>query len=66
MAGGQSYGGRVSTLAEAAGSGEILLSQQTRLLAAGASFFFRSDLPHSYRNPGRRVARVIWVNAPPF
>ena len=45
---------------------ELTVRGETRLLATGASFFFRSDLPHSYRNPGRRVTRVIWVNAPPF
>jgi transcriptional regulator with XRE-family HTH domain len=45
---------------------ELTVRGETRLLGIGASFFFRSDLPHSYRNPGRKVARVIWVNSPPF
>ena len=34
-------------------------------LREGASFHFRSDLPHSYRNTGRTVAKVLWVNSPP-
>jgi len=33
-------------------------------LRAGDSFFFRSDLPHGYRNPGDVVARILWVNTP--
>ncbi len=45
---------------------ELTVRGETRRLGAGASFFFRSDLPHSYRNPGRSVTRVIWVNSPPF
>jgi transcriptional regulator with XRE-family HTH domain len=45
---------------------ELTVRGETRRLPAGASFFFRSDLPHSYRNPGDRVTRVIWVNSPPF
>jgi transcriptional regulator with XRE-family HTH domain len=31
----------------------------------GDSFFFRSDLPHGYRNPGKTVTKVLWVNSPP-
>ena len=34
-------------------------------LGAGDSFFFESDRPHGYRNPGSREARVLWVNTPP-
>lgn len=34
-------------------------------LSAGDSFVFRSELPHSYRNPCRRVTRVVWVSTPP-
>ena len=33
--------------------------------SAGDSFFFRSDLPHSYRNPGARETRIVWINTPP-
>lgn len=31
----------------------------------GDSFFFRSERPHSYKNIGKVVARIIWVNTPP-
>jgi quercetin dioxygenase-like cupin family protein/DNA-binding Xre family transcriptional regulator len=32
---------------------------------AGDSFFYRSERPHSYKNVGKYVARIIWVNTPP-
>jgi transcriptional regulator with XRE-family HTH domain len=34
-------------------------------LSAGDSFFFRSNLPHGYRNRGSKPAKVLWVNTPP-
>lgn len=34
-------------------------------LEAGDSFFFSSEIPHAYRNPGDTTARVIWINTPP-
>lgn len=34
-------------------------------LESGDCFFFRSELKHSYRNPGKIVARILWVNTPP-
>ena len=34
-------------------------------LSAGDSFFFRSNLPHGYRNRGSKSAKVLWVNTPP-
>jgi len=47
--------------------GELELEVDGRrfLLAAGDSFYFESDRPHGYRNPGAREARVLWVNTPP-
>ncbi|WP_156970340.1 cupin domain-containing protein [Hoeflea phototrophica] len=47
------------------GSLELTVGDQTVLLGAGDSFFFDSSRPHSYRNPGKVVARVVWVNSPP-
>lgn len=44
---------------------ELTVGERTFLLSAGDSFFFRSDLPHRYRNTGDTVARVVWVNTPP-
>jgi transcriptional regulator with XRE-family HTH domain len=47
--------------------GEIELTVDGRRFRAGvgASFHFRSELPHSYRNLGSKPARVIWVSTPP-
>lgn len=44
---------------------ELIVDGTTYLANAGDSFFFHSNLPHSYRNPGETVARVVWVNTPP-
>lgn len=48
-------------------SGELELTVDgvTERVCAGDSFFFRSDLPHGYRNPGNAEAVVVWVNTPP-
>lgn len=47
--------------------GELELTVQDRVywLAAGHSFYFSSDRPHSYRAAGDQPCRVIWVNTPP-
>jgi hypothetical protein len=34
-------------------------------LETGDCFSFRSELKHGYQNPGRVVARVLWVCTPP-
>lgn len=47
------------------GSLELSVGDQVYFLNAGDSFFFRSDLPHSYRNSGTEVASVVWINTPP-
>lgn len=43
---------------------ELVLHDTPHLLEAGDSFYFASDTPHSYRNPGKTAARVLWVNTP--
>lgn len=35
------------------------------LFEEGDSFFFRSDLPHGYRNRGSKMTKILWVNTPP-
>jgi len=47
------------------GALELTVGSTTYQLTAGDSFFFRSELPHSYRNTGTGTARVLWVNSPP-
>ena len=44
---------------------KLVVGGKTYTIAEGGSFFFRSDLPHSYGASGRRGCRVIWINTPP-
>ncbi len=44
---------------------ELTVDGTTYLLNPGDSFFFNSDKPHAYRNPGKVTTRVIWINTPP-
>ena len=44
---------------------ELTIEDEVYTLTAGDSFYFRSELRHSYRNPGASVTRVIWINTPP-
>jgi transcriptional regulator with XRE-family HTH domain len=44
---------------------ELTVAGKSYQLSSGESFFFHSDIPHSYRNPGQVTARVIWINTPP-
>lgn len=34
-------------------------------LAEGDSFYFESNTPHRWVNPGRKETQVLWVNTPP-
>ncbi len=47
------------------GQFELTLGDDRYLLHAGDTFYFPSTVPHSYRNPGKTVARVLWTNTPP-
>jgi len=47
------------------GTLELVVGGKTYTLGAEDSFSFRSELPHSYRNPGAVRARVIFINTPP-
>lgn len=48
------------------GSLELIIDGVTYLAEAGGSFFFRSDQPHSYRNPTGGPTRVVWITTPPI
>lgn len=43
---------------------ELALGDERHVIEAGDSFMFSSHVPHGYRNIGRTVARVLWVNTP--
>lgn len=47
------------------GTLELVLGDERYELKAGDSFHFPSTVPHSYRNPGDTVSRVLWINTPP-
>ena len=44
---------------------ELQVNGQIFNLKEDDSFYFRSDLPHGYKNPGLKETRVIWINTPP-
>jgi transcriptional regulator with XRE-family HTH domain len=44
---------------------QLEVAGETYQLTEGEAFFFRSDLPHGYRNPGASTALILWVNTPP-
>lgn len=46
------------------GKFELTVGRETHVLKAGDSFNFRSEIAHSYRNPGRTRAQVVWVSTP--
>lgn len=47
------------------GTVELQVGVTTITLGKGDSFFFRSDIPHSYRNIGNCPAKIVWINTPP-
>ena len=47
------------------GALEIALDGQLHQLRAGDSFYFESNTPHTWRNPGKTDAVLLWVNTPP-
>jgi transcriptional regulator with XRE-family HTH domain len=44
---------------------ELYLDDETHLLGPGDAFYFPSDRPHGYSNPGDTVTKLIWFNTPP-
>jgi DNA-binding transcriptional MerR regulator/mannose-6-phosphate isomerase-like protein (cupin superfamily) len=44
---------------------QISLEGEEYHLQPGDSFYFESDTPHSWKNPGRSETCVLWVNTPP-
>lgn len=47
------------------GEVEITIGDKSYRLGPQDSIFFASELPHGYRNPTDRPARILWVNTPP-
>jgi transcriptional regulator with XRE-family HTH domain len=47
------------------GTLDLTVGNRSCRINAGDSFFFSSEHPHGYVNPGSTVARILWVNTPP-
>lgn len=47
------------------GEFELILEDIVYRLGANDSFHFNSSRRHAYRNPGKTLTRVLWVNTPP-
>ncbi len=43
---------------------ELFIEGATYHMTAGDSFFFKAYLTNGYRNIGKTVARIVWVNTP--
>ncbi|MEM8811017.1 MAG: cupin domain-containing protein [Pseudomonadota bacterium] len=43
---------------------ELHLGEQMFLLKPGDSFSFPASIPHTYRNPGKVQASIVWANTP--
>ena len=44
---------------------ELKVSGKRYRVGSGDCFHFRSERLHSYRNAGKKLARVLWLNTPP-
>ncbi len=44
---------------------DLMVEGVTYRLSEGDCFFFKSELRHGYRNPGKVETRVLWVCTPP-
>lgn len=42
----------------------LVLGDEQHLIQAGDAFTFSSQIPHGYRNVGKAIARILWVNTP--
>ncbi len=46
------------------GEVELTLDEDVFRLKPGDSFSFPASIPHTYRNPGRTTAVIVWANTP--
>ncbi len=44
---------------------ELTVGGEARVLGAGDAFYFRSSLPHRFRNLGREECEIVSASAPP-
>lgn len=44
---------------------EVTVAGNTRVLGPGEAYYFSSNLPHRFRNPGREVCELVSASTPP-
>lgn len=44
---------------------DIVVQDEHYRLRAGDSFYFHSNTPHRWKNPGTKETLILWVNTPP-
>jgi transcriptional regulator with XRE-family HTH domain len=44
---------------------EVTVGTETRVLGPGEAYYFASNLPHRFRNPGREVCEIVSCSTPP-
>lgn len=44
---------------------EVTVGEQSAVLRSGDAYYFRSDQPHSFRNPGNKPCELITACSPP-
>lgn len=44
---------------------ELTVGTETRVLTAGEAYYFNSNMPHRFRNPGREVCEIVSCSTPP-
>ena len=44
---------------------ELSVGGESRVLAAGDAYYFKSSIPHHFRNPGREECEIVSASSPP-
>ncbi|MGA2707347.1 MAG: cupin domain-containing protein [Steroidobacteraceae bacterium] len=44
---------------------ELTVGGEARILGAGDAYYFRTSLPHRFRNPGREECEIVSASSPP-
>ena len=47
------------------GSILLVIGNNRYKVKKGDSFYFSSNAPHEIQNPGKSVAKILWVSCPP-
>jgi mannose-6-phosphate isomerase-like protein (cupin superfamily) len=44
---------------------ELSVGGESRVLGPGDAYYFKSSLPHRFRNPGREECEIVSASSPP-